>query len=135
MKLYIQIKNGIAINHPALEQNLLQVFNTIPEDWAPFNRVLQPSNDELPVGLYQVPVCTYVLADDGISWQDQWTVRDMTEEEKIEKINRVLDTKPFPSWIFDETTCSFISPIPYPNDGKLYVWNEQKIEWKEVINT
>ena len=38
---------------------------------------------------------------------------------------------PYPSWILDEQTCLWASPIPYPNDGKLYVWDETTKSWKE----
>lgn len=132
MKLYIQVENGAAIGHPALEQNLLDSFNSIPEDWVPFTRILQPSSDVLPVGVYQVLVSTYVLDDDGISWKDHWSVRDMTEQEKTDKINNVLSNKPFLSWTFDESVCSFIPPVPYPNDEKVYYWDEQQVNWINI---
>ena len=40
---------------------------------------------------------------------------------------------PYPSWILNETTCCWESPIPYPTDGKNYVWNEENINWIEVV--
>lgn len=40
-----------------------------------------------------------------------------------------IEPKPYPSWILDETTCRFVAPIPYPNDGELYYWNEDGQEW------
>lgn len=39
--------------------------------------------------------------------------------------------KPFASWILNETTCCWESPIPYPNDGKIYNWNEDTKTWIE----
>ncbi len=41
--------------------------------------------------------------------------------------------KPFPSWILDEEKCSWFAPIPYPDDGKSYLWDENLINWVEVI--
>lgn len=41
--------------------------------------------------------------------------------------------KPFNSWILNEDTCRWESPIPYPSDGKLYTWNEESLNWEELI--
>lgn len=40
--------------------------------------------------------------------------------------------KPFPSWILDEESCRWKAPIPYPDDGKKYYWDEATISWKEI---
>ena len=42
--------------------------------------------------------------------------------------------KPFTKWILNEETCQWEAPTPYPTDDKLYVWNDNKGEWEEVIN-
>jgi hypothetical protein len=44
-----------------------------------------------------------------------------------------LPIKPFPSWILNEDTCLWESPIERPNDGKVYKWNEDEQSWEEVI--
>jgi hypothetical protein len=44
-----------------------------------------------------------------------------------------IPPKKYNSWILDENTCRWKAPIDYPNDGKLYKWDEQTISWKEVI--
>jgi hypothetical protein len=43
-----------------------------------------------------------------------------------------IPPKPFPSWILDEFSCLWQSPIPYPNDGKMYQWNEEISNWEEI---
>ena len=35
----------------------------------------------------------------------------------------------FPSWTLDEETCNWVSPKPYPEDGKIYGWDEDAQEW------
>lgn len=40
--------------------------------------------------------------------------------------------KPFSSWILNETTCQWDAPVTYPNDGKIYTWNEETVQWIEV---
>jgi len=37
--------------------------------------------------------------------------------------------QPYPSWILDEDTCRYEAPIPYPTDDKVYVWDEELINW------
>jgi hypothetical protein len=39
---------------------------------------------------------------------------------------------PYPSWKLNEDTCLWDPPIPYPNDGEMYFWNEVKQEWTAV---
>jgi hypothetical protein len=43
--------------------------------------------------------------------------------------------KPYPSWILNEDTCLWESPVAYPNDGKDYEWNEETTNWVEFIPT
>lgn len=39
--------------------------------------------------------------------------------------------KSYESWILDESTCRWVPPVPYPDDGKEYVWNEDEKNWRE----
>lgn len=43
-----------------------------------------------------------------------------------------IPPKPYPSWILNEDTCLWDSPVPYPNDGKWYEWNEDILNWQEI---
>ena len=43
-----------------------------------------------------------------------------------------IPPKPFPSWTLNEDTCLWQPPIPYPNDGKMYNWNEETGNWIEI---
>jgi hypothetical protein len=40
-----------------------------------------------------------------------------------------IPKKPFNSWILNESTCLWESPIPYPQDNNRYKWNEQNQSW------
>ena len=44
-----------------------------------------------------------------------------------------IPPQPFNSWTLNEDTCLWDSPVPYPADGKLYKWNEELVNWEEVI--
>jgi len=38
--------------------------------------------------------------------------------------------QPYPSWTLNETTCIWEAPEPYPDDGEIYVWNEETLSWE-----
>ena len=44
-----------------------------------------------------------------------------------------VDAKFYPSWVLNTETCKHQAPIPYPTDGKLYLWNEETLSWDEVV--
>jgi hypothetical protein len=43
--------------------------------------------------------------------------------------------QPFSSWTWDEDEYKWISPTAYPNDDKIYQWDEETLSWTEVIET
>jgi len=43
-----------------------------------------------------------------------------------------IPPKEFNSWVLNEQTCLWEPPIEYPNDEKIYKWNEEIINWEEV---
>jgi hypothetical protein len=43
-----------------------------------------------------------------------------------------IPPKEFNSWVLDEFSCTWKAPVPYPNDGKEYKWNESITNWEEV---
>jgi hypothetical protein len=40
-----------------------------------------------------------------------------------------ISPKPYDSWLLDEATCRWEAPIPYPEDGKRYQWDEASGDW------
>jgi hypothetical protein len=43
-----------------------------------------------------------------------------------------IPKKPFNSWVLNETTCLWESPVAYPNDGQNYKWNETIQNWELI---
>ena len=43
-----------------------------------------------------------------------------------------IPPKPYASWLLNETTCVWESPIPLPEDGKSYEWDEATTSWLEA---
>jgi hypothetical protein len=43
-----------------------------------------------------------------------------------------IPPQPFDSWILNEDTCLWESPIPCPDDGQAYKWSEEQQQWIEI---
>ena len=50
-----------------------------------------------------------------------------------EKRDAFIPPKPFNSWILDEDLCRWTPPVNMPKDSKTYLWNEEILNWEEVI--
>mgnify|MGYP003657249691 CR=1 FL=1 len=46
-----------------------------------------------------------------------------------DELDAFLNPKPYTSWILNIDTCLYDSPIPYPDDGEKYGWNENTLTW------
>jgi hypothetical protein len=41
--------------------------------------------------------------------------------------------QPFASWTLNQSTWLWEAPTPYPQDGKIYLWDETTTSWKEIV--
>lgn len=142
MKLYIQVENGQPVNHPALENNLMQTFNEIPTNWEAFDRPERPS--PTPYQVIDAQLGSYVKLN-GV-WTDVWSIRDMTAEEKAAKQQAVRDefnardqAENWSAWVLDESTCMMQPPIPRPEpdqakltQGIMTFWCGADVNWKDT---
>jgi hypothetical protein len=49
-----------------------------------------------------------------------------------EQRDAFIPPRPFASWILNESSCLWEAPVPYPNDGKTYSWDEAIANWYEL---
>lgn len=49
-------------------------------------------------------------------------------------LDAFIPPQPYPSWSLNTQTCLWDPPVPYPNDGKTYIWDEDTLSWVEVPN-
>jgi hypothetical protein len=49
-----------------------------------------------------------------------------------EERDAFIPPKPYESWILNEDTCLWDSPVPYPSDGGMYSWDEETLSWIET---
>jgi hypothetical protein len=137
MELFIQIdENGQTKEHPIVGDNFRQAFphidvNNLPSNFARFERVPPPMRGPYEKN-YRV---SYQKRPDGV-WHDVHTCDLMTREEITAlqdqvKANFAANNGPA-SWTFNEFICRFEPPVPHPNDGKNYRWDEPTLNWIEV---
>jgi len=142
MKLFIQIRNGQPYEHPVVEDNMGQLFpehdlETAPDGFAKFTRVERPR-----LGVYEKYDTSYGHEGCGCAYEpdgtdgfkDVWYIVPLSDEEKAEKIATTKRESPYPSWTFNESDCTMQPTVEYPADGKYYWWNEEIINWVEVID-
>jgi hypothetical protein len=43
-----------------------------------------------------------------------------------------IPPRPFESWVLNEQTCLWDSPVPYPEDGEDRYWDESTLSWVKV---
>jgi len=43
-----------------------------------------------------------------------------------------IPPKPFESWTLNEDTCLWEAPVAMPDDGQMYLWNEENQNWTLV---
>lgn len=44
-------------------------------------------------------------------------------------LDAFIPPKPYPSWLLNTETCNWEAPVPYPNDGNMYYWDEATQQW------
>jgi hypothetical protein len=137
MELFIQVdENGQAKEHPIMGDNFREAFpdidvNNLPSNFARFVRVPAP----MPSVYEKNHRVTYQKRPDGV-WTDVHSCDLMTKEEIVAlqdqvKANFAANNGPA-SWTFNEFTCRFEPPVPFPNDGKNYRWDEPTTNWVEI---
>lgn len=133
MELFIKIVDGLTIDHPVLGENLLQAFsdfdkNTNNYGYVEFHRVEPPA----PTTVYHIVEHVGYTEQDGV-YKDTYTNLEISPEEKQAMIDEVISTSTFPSWVFDESSCTMQPPIPYPTDATVpYDWDEESLQWVEI---
>lgn len=53
-------------------------------------------------------------------------------EEFEQEITLPIPPQPYPSWTWDPALHRWVPPVPYPDDGKEYRWDEPTLSWIEV---
>ena len=135
-RLYLKVIDGKAVTHPVLESNLLIIENvmlaqnnnwTIPANWYKYELVIPPTPTPYQKNLQP----NYILKEGTTDvYTVEWVYDEMTAEEKAEV--KATSEKPYNSWLWDDINGGYHAPISYPNDGKIYIWDELVGNWQYV---
>ncbi len=49
-----------------------------------------------------------------------------------EQRDAFIPPQPYASWVLNEDSCLWESPVPYPADGQMYRWDEATVIWVVV---
>ena len=44
-----------------------------------------------------------------------------------------IPPQPYASWTLNEDTCQWEAPVPYPEDDKMYTWDEDITNWVAAV--
>lgn len=44
-------------------------------------------------------------------------------------LDAFIPPQPYPSWVLNQETCLWEAPVPMPDDGQLYGWDEATQSW------
>jgi hypothetical protein len=138
MKAVIPIDNfGNPSGPPTYLLNLINLnpdFD-ISEDIAPDGYAWFAYNDHrtsIP-GMISILKCLeyrIVPSQNFSGFEQEWYLRDKTEEE-LERLKKDFQNNPvLPGWVFDENTYHWIPPTPKPNDN--YRWDISTSSWLEI---
>jgi len=77
-------------------------------------------------GVYYDPATGLPAADQSKSFRKNYAgIGDKYDRAR----DAFIPPQPYPSWVLNETTCLWDSPVPYPTDGGRYGWDESTNQW------
>ena len=80
-------------------------------------------------GIYYIPNTNEPDTDQSKAFRKNYAGIGYTYDDVIDGF---IPPKPYPSWLLNTTTGLWDSPVPYPNDGKRYEWDEDTQSWVEI---
>jgi hypothetical protein len=115
MAHYAKVENGIVTQVIVAEAEFFDTFvDSSPGEWIQTSYNTQGG----------------VHSDGGIALRKNYAgigyTYDLTRD-------AFIAPQPFPSWTLNEDTCQWEAPVTYPDDDKMYNWDETTTNWKEVI--
>jgi hypothetical protein len=91
-----------------------------------YNCIVKRTSYNTRGGLYYEPLTNEPLENQSKAFRKNYAGIGYTYDEQRDAF---IPPKPYPSWILSEFSCLWEAPIPYPNDGNMYEWNEETLSW------
>ena len=116
MSLFAEVKNGIVQQVIVADQEFIDSLSN-PEEW------IQTSYNTRG-GVHYAPNSN--IPDGGVALRANYAGIGYT----YDAVNNVFYApQPYPSWIISAPTWLWEAPVPYPQDGKNYYWDETIQNW------
>jgi hypothetical protein len=117
---FAKVNNGIVEQVIVAEQEFFQTFvDTSPGTW------IQTSYNTRG-GVHYDPATGQPSADQSKALRKNYAGIGYSYDAQRDAF---IPQKPYASWILDEQSCLWNSPVPYPTDGNKYKWNEANQTW------
>lgn len=120
---YAKVVNGTVTNVIVAEQVIDSYDDSIPGQW------IQTSYNTRG-GVHYQPNTNIPSEDQSKALRKNYAGIGFTYDPVRDAF---IPPKPYNSWILNEQTCLWESPVPYPSDGKYYAWNEDTLSWVEAV--
>lgn len=125
MSHFAKIKDGVVVSVIVAEQDFIDTFDDgIPGQW------IQTSYNTRG-GVHYEPNSSTPSADQSKALRKNYAGIGFTYDPIRDAF---IPPKPYDSWVLNEDTCLWDSPVSYPNDGKMYKWDEDIANWIEYTN-
>lgn len=122
MAHYAKVDNGIVTRVIVSEPEFFDKFiDSSPGNW------IQTSYNTRG-GIHYDPSTDNPSADQSKALRKNFATVGYSYDEQLDAF---IPPKQWDSWTLDEATCLWEAPVPMPNDGKDYSWNEEDQSWVE----
>jgi hypothetical protein len=121
MSHFAKVENGIVVNVIVAEQDFINLLPDV-DNW------IQTSYNTRG-GIHYEPNSNSPSADQSKALRKNYAGVGYTYDSRLDAF---IPPQPFESWILNEQTCLWEAPIPMPQDGKSYRWNEELTQWEEI---
>lgn len=124
MGYYAKVRSGMVLEVIVAEPEFFETFiDSTPGEWI-------ETSYNTRGGIYYDPQTGEPSPDQSLALRKNYAGIGYAYDHTLDAF---IPPKPFPSWILDEQTCLWNPPVPYPNDGKVYKWDEQTKSWVEIV--
>lgn len=120
MAHFAKVNNGVVVHVIVAEPDFFNTFvDTSPGEW------IQTSYNTHG-GVHYNPETGEPSVDQGKALRKNYAgIGYIYDREQ----DAFIPPKPFTSWVLNKNTCLWEAPIPIPQDGLPYQWDEQSQQW------
>lgn len=117
---YAKVRDGIVVDVIVADASFFETFkDTTPGRW------IQTSYNTRG-GIYYLPDSDIPSPDQSKALRKNFASIGYSYSFDLDAF---IPPKPYPSWTLNTETCLWVAPVPYPNDGQYYYWDEQTQTW------